>query len=103
MFHKRSSVINSIYSGQLGFSYSKMFHYSLHAHSHAVFLKALPYFAKAISYAHKMFMKWTPWANVIKLLLFFADDGAKQARLFVSFELFLPVIMFSNWVGTHKH
>jgi hypothetical protein len=82
MFHKRSSVINTIYSGELLFSYNKLFHYSLHAHSHAVFLKALGYFAMAISYAHKMFMKWTPRANVIKLLLFFADDGT-NLRIFI--------------------
>ncbi len=68
-----------------------------------MFLKALAYFAMAISYAHKMFMKWTPKANVIKLFLLFADDGAKQARLFVSGEIFRPILMFSNWVGAHKN
>ncbi len=84
MFHKRSSIINSIYSGLLCFSYNKLFHYSLHAHSHAVFLKALAYVAMTISHSHKMFMKWTPWANVIKLLLFFADDGANLQIFIIS-------------------
>ncbi len=48
---------------------NKLYHYSLHACSLAVFLNALAYLTTAVSYAHKMFMELAPVANVIKLFM----------------------------------
>jgi hypothetical protein len=40
------------------------------------FQTALAYFVTVVSYVHKMFMKLTPYVNVIKLFSFIVDDEA---------------------------